>query len=715
MAETAVEKIAKFKKLLRDAESLAATRSVSKQAAWNRRKFAEAADIGPIRAVVNPERRESCRLSLLLFLVTYFPNTTGLRPFCDDQQRVVARIQDVVLRGGRDAKALPRGFAKTTISENSALWAILYGHRRFVALFGASQPKASEMMESIKSELASNDLLDEDFPEATQAVRALEGKPQRCASQTCEGEPTHIEWTADKVVLPMIRGSACAAAVITAHGITSGSIRGTKHKRADGVQQRPDLAIVDDPQTEESAENPLQVSKRMGIIRKVILRLAGHRYAIACIVNGTIIQPDDLMDRLTNHDKCPDFQSERVKMMRRMADAHESFWMAKYASLRNDYDPKKIGDQARAHADATESYRQNREMAEAGAEPSWEWCYNEEGEAPELSAIQHAYNILIDDGEEVFASECQNDPLEKSRGGDKPLKAEDMCAKLNNIPRGTVPAECSRLTAFIDVHLNVLYYVVCAWGDGFSGAVIDYGTFPDQGLPHFEQRSAKHTLEREFPGRGEEGAIYAGLQVLIDRLMSRDWPRDGSGTMRIEKCLIDTGYKEGVVAQACRQSAHRTNLLPSKGHGLKAGQTPMRNWEAKPGQRMEPTFARWVIRRAQDKAYDLCQIDTYEFKDFLFARLKSHPGTQGCLSLFGSKPQEHQLFAEHLTSEYSVHTFGRGRHVNEWKTIPNRDNHWLDCLVGCAVGASVCGCQLHSMQTVQKRSRVPLSQMGKSA
>jgi hypothetical protein len=29
--------------------------------------------------------------------------------------------------------------------------------------------------------------------------------------------------------------------------------------------------------------------------------------------------------------------------------------------------------------------------------------------------------------------------------------------------------------------------------------------------------------------------------------------------------------------------------------------------------------------------------------------------------------------------------------VDEWKAIPGRDNHWLDCLVGAAVAASFTG------------------------
>jgi hypothetical protein len=53
------------------------------------------------------------------------------------------------------------------------------------------------------------------------------------------------------------------------------------------------------------------------------------------------------------------------------------------------------------------------------------------------------------------------------------------------------------------------------------------------------------------------------------------------------------------------------------------------------------------------------------------------------------------MLAEHLTAEYRVKTEGRGRTVDEWKIRPERsDNHWFDCLVGCAVAASMQGASL---------------------
>ena len=98
----------------------------------------------------------------------------------------------------------------------------------------------------------------------------------------------------------------------------------------------------------------------------------------------------------------------------------------------------------------------------------------------------------------------------------------------------------------------------------------------------------------------------------------------------------------------------------------------------------------------------------------LLARLAVPMGDHGCISLFGDKPDQHRLFAEHLTNEYRVKTEGRGRTVDEWKLRPERsDNHWFDCLVGSAVAASISGAVLPGTSGVPtaKRERVSFAEL----
>lgn len=93
------------------------------------------------------------------------------------------------------------------------------------------------------------------------------------------------------------------------------------------------------------------------------------------------------------------------------------------------------------------------------------------------------------------------------------------------------------------------------------------------------------------------------------------------------------------------------------------------------------------------------------WKSFVQARLTVPIGDQGSLALFGDAPTRHRLFAEHLTAEYRVQTSGRGRTVDEWKMRPEQsDNHWLDGMVGCDVGASMQGTSLLGEKPIGRRA-----------
>ena len=78
---------------------------------------------------------------------------------------------------------------------------------------------------------------------------------------------------------------------------------------------------------------------------------------------------------------------------------------------------------------------------------------------------------------------------------------------------------------------------------------------------------------------------------------------------------------------------------------------------------------------------------------------------------------DHRLLAEHLTAEYRVRTSAKGREVDEWKAKVGRpDNHWLDCLVGCAAAASVLGAVLFGVDQKPRVVRsIKLSEVQKNA
>jgi len=59
-----------------------------------------------------------------------------------------------------------------------------------------------------------------------------------------------------------------------------------------------------------------------------------------------------------------------------------------------------------------------------------------------------------------------------------------------------------------------------------------------------------------------------------------------------------------------------------------------------------------------------------------------------------------------------VRTEGRGRTVDEWKSrASGRDNHWFDCLVGCAVAASFDGASIKESGGPTPKKRVSFAAM----
>ncbi len=666
-------------------------------------KSLEGRDIGDLPPVDDPERKEKCRLDFKLFCETYFPEVYQLK-WSDDHLRAIAKIQKSVLEGGLFALAMSRGSGKSSLTETAAIWAMLYGHREFVVLVGASESAALEMLDSIKTEFEVNEHIAADFPEVAYPIQKLQGIANRCAGQLYHGERTRITWTANEIVLPTIAGAASSGVIVRVAGIT-GRIRGMKYKKPDGRTIRPEFVVIDDPQTSESAGSIEQTRKRVRVLAGDILGLAGPGKKISGIMPCTVIRPGDMAEQILDKLKHPEWNGERCKMIYQFP-RNDELW-ERYADLRAD-ELRECGTFERA----TEFYREHRAEMDEGAVVSWPDRYNYD----EISAIQHAMNLKLTD-EAAFWAEYQNEPLPEDLGTDEQLTVDGIVNKLNGHAQRTVPVSANHVTMFIDVQKTLLFYVVRAWDDDFTGYVIDYGAWPDQRRRYFTLGEANPTLQAKFPRSGLEGCLYGGLKALTEDYLSREFTRDDGAAMRIEKCLVDAnwGQSTDVVYQFCRESVFANVIIPSHGKYIGASSKPMSEYKKAVGDRVGHNWRMPNIRGK--RAVRHVVFDTNYWKSFVASRLLESMGDRGSLSLWGRSSEAHMLFAEHLTAEYRVKTEGRGRRVEEWKMRPEgADNHWWDGLVGCAVTASMTGCVLEGTDVVPKRKtearpRVKLSDL----
>jgi hypothetical protein len=652
-----------------------------------------AADVAPIPDVVDADRRAACESDLLLFLRTYFADGSCSDPFSRDQARMILRIQQCCLQGGRFVQAVPRGLGKTTISQLSVLWSVMYGHRKFVILFGANMEAGRIHVDSIKSELEQNLLLAEDFPEVCTPVRHLEGLPHKCKSQHNDGERTFISWKAEKLVLPAVKGSVSAGAVIMCKGLLEAS-RGLVAKREhDGAQVRPDFVVIDDPQTDESARSRTQSENRMQTIKRTILKLAGHQKEIASVVNATVIDQGDLIENLMDSEKSPGWQCERIKFVQQWADRHDDLWMKEYAGILQNYDPATPNDVVRARMDASAFYKANREAMDAGCEVVWEYAYDRD---KEISAIQHAYNAFLLDGEEVFEAEFQNNPRPRV-SAENYLNVREISTKISRYKRGEVPLTCQHVTAMVDLGAHVHWYAVAAWQTDFSGWIIDYGAWPNQQRHYFTGDNARFTFDKRWPGAGLETKVRAGLQELVDDLFGREYKREDGSQLQIERLLIDAnwGATTDTVYAFLRDHQFRQLMMPSHGRYIGAAREPLNLSRVKTKKHGEHIGLNWYIPAKPARQQRYLVFDSNYWKSFVHSRLATKLGDRGCLTLFNAPPNQHRMLADHLTAEFPTRTFGRGRQVDEWRPRPGApDNHLFDCLVGVCLSASLLGLKL---------------------
>ncbi|MBA4173917.1 MAG: hypothetical protein C0511_15000 [Hyphomicrobium sp.] len=614
-------------------------------------------DIGDLTAVIDPARRARAAKDFRYFCDAYFPQTFRLK-WSNDHLKVIAKIERSVVEGGLFAMAMPRGSGKTSLCEAACLWALLYGHREFVALIGSDEEHAADMLESIKAELENSELLAGDFPEVCHPIRSLEGIHQRASGQLYRGKQTHIGWTAKEIVLPTIEGSAASGSIIRVAGIT-GRIRGMKHKRVDGVSVRPSLVLIDDPQTDESAASPSQCAARERVLSGAILGLAGPGRKIAGLATLTVMRSGDVADRLLDPQRNPHWQGERTKMMY-SEPANSQLW-DQYALVLAESHRSGLGITL-----ANVFYAEHRAEMDAGAVIAWPERFNHD----ELSAIQHAMNLKIRD-EVSFLAEYQNEPRGVDAYADEfAFDAGRVLACVTEDRPRYVPARTVRITAAVDVQASLLYYVVCAWRDDRLCSVIEYGSHPDQGRPYFTLRDARHKLPEDNTQTGQ--AIVDLCRAICDR---RYEAPDGHLNY-VGRVLVDAAWgasSESVYSATRTLASYRCPVMPSHGQSMAV-------WHSSSRHRVngDTYSAHWRIPKDASRGVRRVLVDANGAKDRVALMVRAGPDQAGGLRLHVG---EHRMFADHLSSEERTPVIVQGEHRSMWKiTSPGTDNHLLDCM-----------------------------------
>jgi hypothetical protein len=677
-------------RMLREAEKLSGqTGAGQRQRDAERKRVARqvAKDIAS-RQPKNPARRTACEADVYLFLATYFPNEFT-QSFTPQRRQMVDSILSTATHGGCQALAASRGEGKSTIARCVTIYCVLTGLRRFPVIAAANGRDAQRILRNIKKVFErplDYPALHEDYPE-TDCITYLRGRPQGASGQTVDGQETFLCWNADRVSFPHYPGAKSSGANIETRGLDAalrGIVEGT---------DRPDLVLIDDPETRESASSEQQRDTRRLLIEEDLSGLAGPGKSLAMVMLTTLMTESCLSAEFTDPTKKPAWIGKRFRFVEKwsdrmdLADEYTSLWQEDLRS----------GDRMARKAHAF--YLENRKLIEQGVEVANSERFISRtlpgGTQQEVSAFQHALNIIAGVGREHFDTEYQNDPPEESAPEESGITAHRIQKQVSGFARKQIPPGCSVLTMGVDVRKVALHWVVRAWETDaarklLKGYTIDYGVTEVYGTEVGNDE-------------GLDNALVRALHARRDVLESEPYCRSDGSVVPVELSLVDAGWRTEAIYRFCREAG--LAWKPSMGFGKSAGCT-----QASFTQPVHPSADkklgdRWFMSRRPNGTWLVC-MDTDHWKAWEHDRWMTPPDKPGSMLLFGAEQDRqdphyrpdrlsndqkgHFSYAKHLTAEVEVEEVVKGRLKRYWK--PRSDNnHYLDASYMADVAASMCG------------------------
>ncbi len=635
-------------------------------------------------SVVSLQRRKRLEKDIFKWLRYYF----GFE-FTAQQKTMVKAILSAARYGGDQALAAPRGEGKTTVAELVVIYCVLTGILSFPVIFSATGPEAERILSNIKEEFEENERLLVDYNEVCGPIRALEGMPNRAAGQWVAGHigkeefpktRSKMRWSGRYVRLPALPGkhSRATGAIIATRGLDS-AVRGMKVGR-----RRPDLAVIDDPETREIAESETQPDKLERKIDQDLAGLAGQGKRLARVMLTTLMNRRCLSYKYTDRKQKPSWKGRRLRLMATKPE-REDLW-EEYVILRQRGQQEDDEFARIAH----KFYRKNRKRMDAAAVMTNLKRHATEktpdGSPLQLSTLQYYYDLVADIGEMAVLTEYQNDPPEETGPVESGVTAHLIQCKTNGYPRKIVPPGCTKLTQGIDVRKIALHWVVRAWRPDGTGFTIDRGVQEVHGTIRGSDEGLELALVRAVRARADD---MAGAYSTVDKK-----------PIEVNRTLVDAAWQTQAIYHACRELG--LGWDPAMGFGKSAGcvqahfNAPVRN------TRDKKAGDGWFLSRKPKRVWLVC-CETDRWKSFEHARWLTPENKPGSMSIWGEVPadgarlsldqRDHFAYAKHLTAEVEVEEPIRGVMVRRWRN-KHDNNHWFDasylsCIAAAMEGISV--------------------------
>ena len=647
---------------------------------------------------LNLRRRRRLEKDIFKWLRHYFADIFTYK-FTSQQQAMIGAIAEALEFGGDQGLAASRGEGKTTLCECVVTYCVLTGKVKFAVLFSATGSDAEHSLDAIKDRLETNDRLCDDYPEVCVPLRALENTPNRAHYQLVkvngnEPVPSRFSWCGREIIMPHVPGSLSAGSIIATRGLDA-AVRGLKIG-----DQRPDLAVIDDPDTDDTVNSEEQAAKLEKKIDRAIAGLAGQKRHIARVMLTTIQRPNCVSAWFTDPERKPTWKGKRFRFLVHPPD-RQDLW--------DEYVQMRAADLQAVAEDGTHSdphgrrshrwYVEHRKEMDAGAIVANPNRFNDQvlpdGSKAEVSALQRYYNEVARIGPEAVQTEFDNDPPAEAGPIESGITATRIQKQLSGYDRLVVPPDCVLLTHAVDVRKIALHWVVRAWRADCTGYVIDYGVHEVHGTVYGSDDGLDLAIKRAVLGRMEEFKAAAYV-----------WP-DGTAVQLDRFTLVDAGWRTDAIYAACREIG--VGIAPIMGFGRSSGcaqpnfsAVQRRTRDKKPGDG-------WFMSR-QGNIWLVCA-DADRWKAWEHDRWMTTPPRPGFMQLFGQPSERpdrlsndekrHHAYARHITNEVEVEEVIKGTLKRSWKA-KSENVHWFDASYYSDVAANMKGIRLNNGQPQQE-------------
>lgn len=653
--------------------------SADKVAAFKARRN----EIGDLPAVRHRRLKERCRTNLALFGWYYCRDLLQHKPSKDLCETLIRDCQGCILHGGQIAELFGRGTGKTTWCTIIApIWAALYGHSRFCMLIGASGEAISRALRTIKATMETSEGIMADFPAVAAAIRHIKGIPQRARNQTYHGQPTRMDWGSEGIILPMLCGEdgqpldAGCGAIISSAG-AGAAIRGAN---VGGV--RPDLVILDDPQTRKTAQSATQTLGILEFIHQDALGLAGHEKSLSAFITITPQRVGDVAAQISDPSRYPNWSVKVQPFVK----AFPKDWDQLVELFAEEY-AKDVAAKDFRRPRSRKWYELNKAKFE-GLEVIDDEQFDHERE---VDFRHHVLVLRVSLGKRAFEAEYLMRVTEAATALE--VSADQVAKNVNGSPRLVLPPGTDSVVGFCDVNIQQgagLSWALVAFGPRRVAAVIAYGRVPGDGSP-LVPPNASQTLTTRRVTTAIRGVVemVAGLKL-----------RDTRGhAVKIRAFGFDRGWLPEVV--------HRSLYVLRKTLPLGFSLCAMRGYPTDKFARSKKD----VIRRGdgvfatRSQFGEYLATDVYRWRELQQSSWLAQPLTPGSLSIYGKDPVEHGRFAaevvaDKLVRKYPVYVGSETLQGYAWRS--EGAEHWGDALTNCFALGSWFRCYDPAARTVDE-------------